>query len=247
MENVTDDIRYVHTTEVHNTGAASEVVPVLIKWFNPKSVVDVGCGIGSWLKVFADNNVSITGIDGTYVNKKLLYIDEKNFIEHDLRKPLDLGRKFDLVISLEVAEHLPPENADDFVKSLASLGDTIIFSAAIRGQGGHKHLNENDPAYWQKKFEKLGYTYYDILRPVFWNNNKIEWWYRQNMFVVSKQIPQTTAEEKVFLPAFHPDFIEILQQRIREANQKRKELVEGHIGPWAAFKIFIKSLSKSGK
>lgn len=119
---------YVHDESVHNTKAPKEIVPQIIKLIQPNSVVDVGCGIGTWLSVFEDFGVEdVVGIDGDYVNRTLLHIDEKKFISRDLTKPLKLDRKFDLAVCLEVAEHLPEKSANTFVESLVSLSDTILF------------------------------------------------------------------------------------------------------------------------
>jgi len=184
-----EKVRYIHEENFHNFGAANEIVPFIINILEPKSVVDVGCGIGTWLKVFKDNGVAdILGIDGDYVDKEMLKINPKNFKEFNLEKLYISKRKFDLAISLEVAEHLSPRTADDFVKTLIGLSNTIIFSAAIPNQGGQNHINEQKPIYWIEKFEKRGFKLYDILRPIFWNNQNVDSWYRQNIFLFTNQI-----------------------------------------------------------
>jgi len=184
-----DNIRYVHQEIVHNFKAANEVVPFVLQLLRPESIVDVGCGIGTWLKVFEDNGISdVLGIDGGYVDKSLLKIDKDKFVDCDLEKFYDLDRKFDLAISFEVAEHLSIESADIFVKTLTNLSETVIFSAAITNQGGQNHINEQEPYYWIEKFEKEGYKLFDVLRPVFWDNQKVDSWYRQNMLLFTKNL-----------------------------------------------------------
>ncbi len=182
-------IRYVHEEVVHNFSAANEMVPFIINLLEPKSVVDVGCGIGTWLKVFSDYGINdILGIDGNYVDKSLLKIKLETFKEFDLEKLYESERKYDLAISLEVAEHLSAESAAIFVKTLTGLSDILIFSAAIPDQGGQNHINEQKPDYWIKKFEEEGFKLFDVLRPVFWNNENVDSWYRQNIFIFSNQI-----------------------------------------------------------
>ncbi|WP_165929408.1 class I SAM-dependent methyltransferase [Flavobacterium rhamnosiphilum] len=183
------NIRYVHEEIVHNFKAANEVVPFIVNLLDPKSVVDVGCGIGTWLKVFRDNGINdILGVDGDYVDKKLLKISVENFIDFDLEKLYKSEKKYDLAISLEVAEHLSFESSDIFVKTLCDLSDTIIFSAAIPDQGGQNHINEQEPKYWIEKFENEGFRLFDILRPVFWDNQNVDSWYRQNMLLFTKNV-----------------------------------------------------------
>lgn len=181
------EIKYFHDESVHNFIAAREIVPFLINLLNPKSVVDVGCGIGTWLKVFEENDIfDLIGIDGDYLDKKRLRISNDLFVEHDLESFYNSKRNFDLAISLEVAEHLKEESADTFIKTLTSISDTVVFSAAIPNQGGQNHLNEKEPIYWISKFEKEGFHCYDVLRPVFWNNEKVDCWYRQNILLFTK-------------------------------------------------------------
>ena len=167
-----NSIRYIHEELVHNFNAANEVVPLILKLLNTKSVVDVGCGTGTWLKIFEANGVQdILGIDGNYVDQKLLKIDFDKFIAYDLETFFKSEKKFDLAISLEVAEHLSIDSADVFVQTLSGLSETIIFSAAITNQGGQNHINEQEPKYWIEKFENLEYKLFDILRPVFLGKN----------------------------------------------------------------------------
>lgn len=184
-----NEIKYVHETDVHNLKAPEEIVPLLIKIFNPVSVLDVGCGIGNWLSVFKKNGVEkIMGIDGDYVNKNLLsgYIGLNEFISVDLSMPFDLQKRFGLVVCLEVAEHLAASVAETFVESLCYHSDIIVFSAAIPNQGGQNHLNEQWPEYWINIFKKKSYQCYDILRPLLWDNAQVEWWYKQNLLIFSK-------------------------------------------------------------
>ena len=184
-----DSVRYIHEETVHNFKAAREVVPFLLKLLNTKSIVDVGCGIGTWLKVFEENGIEdFLGIDGNFVNESLLKIDKCKFNEYDLETLFNTERKFDLVISLEVAEHLSVNSADVFVKTICNLSDTILFSAAITNQGGQNHINEQEPDYWIEKFQSEGYQLFDIVRPVFWNNENVDSWYRQNMLLFTKNL-----------------------------------------------------------
>lgn len=167
--------------------AAKEIVPEVLKLLNPQSVVDVGCGTGGWLKIYKENGVKeILGIDGKWINKKKLLIDIDDFLEYDLLKSLQI-KKFDLVTCLEVAEHLPLKNADQFINDLTKIGDYILFSAAIPFQGGKNHLNEQWQSWWAELFNKNNFLPTDYLRKIFWNNKKIEWFYRQNMILYIKK------------------------------------------------------------
>ncbi len=167
--------------------SAERVVPIVVSLLRPRSVVDVGCGTAAWLSVFARNGATtILGIDGDYVDRAALMIPSDRFLGYDIGRPLQIGRRFDLAMSLEVGEHVPPRSVNEYVDNLASLADTILFSAAIPNQGGIGHVNEQWPEYWKELFEARGYVVVDCLRRRIWNDALVERWYRQNMLLFVK-------------------------------------------------------------
>lgn len=192
---------------MHNTLAAEEIVPVLMGWFNPSSVIDVGCGLGTWLYIFQLHGVSdILGIDGPHLDTAMLLIDKDKVLLTNLEEEFGIDRKFNLALCLEVAEHLSDASADRFIKSLTKLSDIIIFSAAVPNQDGQNHINEQWIDYWKLKFEAHGFILTDELRPVFWENQKVEWWYRQNMVIaMKKDIHFPFNVTKAPLNLVHPD------------------------------------------
>ncbi|MEG5196903.1 MULTISPECIES: glycosyltransferase [unclassified Microcoleus] len=171
--------------------SATEIIPLLLDLLQPilpKNVVDVGCGTGGWLAAFQKLGITeCLGIDGDYVDRTLLQIPLNQFQAADLKQPLQINRKFDLAVSLEVAEHLPATCAETFVKSLIQLAPIILFSAAIPLQGGVEHLNEQWPQYWVNYFNKNGFIVIDGLRKKVWNNDLVEPWYAQNILIFVKQ------------------------------------------------------------
>jgi SAM-dependent methyltransferase len=149
-----------------------------------RSVVDVGCGLGTWLRVFRESGVEdIFGVDGEYVNRDKLEIPMSSFATHDLAQPLDLSRSFDLAISLEVAEHIAPEFANIFVQSLTRLAPIVLFSAAVPGQGGKHHVNEQWPEYWVAQFAAQRFVAVDCLRFDLLGHSQVEYWYQQNTVI----------------------------------------------------------------
>ena len=170
--------------EYINEGAgrsARAILPVVARHFNISSVVDFGAGQGAWLREWRALGVSdVLGVDGSYVDRAQLLIPDEHFVAHDLRSPIQLGRRFDLVQSLEVAEHLPEDSAETFVHNLTTHGDVILFSAAAPGQGGLNHLNERPYEYWREMFAHRRYLLVDIVRPAVAKNHDVEPWYRHN-------------------------------------------------------------------
>lgn len=181
-------INYKHTNHTHNPTSAEIILPFVFKIVNPHSVLDVGCGNGSWLKACKDLGIAeVYGVDGIQVPSDELMIKNNEFLKHDLTKKLTLKNKYDMAISLEVAEHLPESAANIFVDSLTEHSDVVLFSAAIPNQGGQYHLNEQWPEYWQEKFKNKGFKAFDIIRKEFWNDENILWWYQQNMIFFVKE------------------------------------------------------------
>jgi 2-polyprenyl-3-methyl-5-hydroxy-6-metoxy-1,4-benzoquinol methylase len=112
------------------------MVPMVLDLTQPKSVVDIGCGIGTWLKVCREHGVEeILGVDGGHVDREQFLIPAECTLSADLSKPLHLEKTYDLVISLEVGEHLPAESAQTLVDTVTRLGPVVMFSAAIPFQG----------------------------------------------------------------------------------------------------------------
>lgn len=216
---------YIHTEDIHNFKAAEQVLPIVFDKFKPNSILDVGCGIGTWLKVAKDLGVNnILGIDGSYINKQLLKIKDSEFKEFDLNLPFNLNQQFDLIICLEVAEHVSQEYASNLIKSLCDHGNIILFSAAIPGQGGQNHCNEQWPDYWQEKFQSEGFGSYDVLRNDIWLNEKIDWWYRQNLILcINETHPLAAQYKKGVLPLVHP---ELLVRKIQQLENENKNLVD---------------------
>ena len=161
--------------------SAKQIVPYLKSLTECESIIDVGCGLGTWLSVFKDCGIdNIQGIDGEYVNLNNLLIPRDRFIAADLTKPPRIDRRFDLAICFEVAEHLPSASENNLMDFLTSLSPVIAFSASIPFQNGTGHINERWLEHWIEQFEARNFLPIDCVRPRFWNHPDVEWWYIQN-------------------------------------------------------------------
>jgi hypothetical protein len=168
-----------------------------------KSVVDWGCGEGAWLKVFKDYGCRVQGYDGDYIDPHRLLIDESEFTGIDLSRRM-ITDIYDLAISLEVAEHLSAEYADNFVSNICQSSNNILFSAAIPGQKGVGHVNEQWSSYWVQKFATYGFVGDDIFKRLFWNDPRVENWYKQNMIFFTNKPDRYELPWQVF-DVVHPN------------------------------------------
>lgn len=166
--------------------SARTVVPVVVDLIKPRTVIDFGCGEGWWLSVFAEHGCTVTGVDDGH-GELAIPTDRFHRVDMASAVTIDLGR-YDLAVSLEVAEHLPASRANWFIDTICAHADTVLFSAAIPAQGGTNHVNEQWPAFWVEKFEARGYRVSGGLRWQFWNAvpDGVESWYAQNLLLCMK-------------------------------------------------------------
>ncbi|MBX3404015.1 MAG: methyltransferase domain-containing protein [Phycisphaeraceae bacterium] len=176
--------------EAGSLSSARVAAPIILSLVPAQRVIDVGCGTGAWLRIFAELGVpDIRGVDGPWVQRERLLIPPDRFTTADVGVPLraEVGTGFDLACCLEVGEHLSALAAATLVESLTRLAPVIAFSAAIPGQGGTGHINEQWPAYWAALFAARGFRAIDCLRPRLWNEPAVQWWYAQNLIVFASE------------------------------------------------------------
>jgi SAM-dependent methyltransferase len=207
-------------------GAASSaevVVPLLLDDFPARSMLDVGCGTGLWLEAFARNGVAdLLGIDGDHVAPEMLRIPRSQFRAADLRRPPEIGRRFDLACCLEVAEHLPADCAHGLVRLLTRAAPVVVFSAAVPNQGGVDHVNERPQSYWAGLFAAEGYVAIDPIRPVVRADPRVQWWYRQNLLVYCE--PAHRPERHA--PVAEPFRLDVIDPGLVEARMENIAALE---------------------
>jgi hypothetical protein len=152
-------------------------------WVRPKSVIDLGCGLGLWLSVWREPGCDVPGVDGDWVERARLAIPQACFTQHDLSTPYEPDRRYDLAVFLEAAHYLPLEAAAPLVHASTTAADVVLFSAAIPHQPGKQHVNSQWPDYWSDLFAEQGYVLIDTLRQMIWDDERIDWWYRQNILI----------------------------------------------------------------
>ena len=145
-------------------------------------------------------------MDGNTIEQSDLLVPRSDFQQRDLTQLLDMGRRFDVVLCLEVAEHLDSHFGPVLFDSLVRHADVIVFSAACPGQPGQHHVNCQWPSYWQKLFNERGYVCSDDIRWRMWTDDSIEPWYRQNMMIARKD-HASAGKENAIESVIHPSMM----------------------------------------
>ena len=170
--------------------SAERIVSVLLDIFlDISSVLDIGCGTGTFLSIFEQRGINdVLGVEGPWVKDEYLEINGAKLIRVNLVKQFPvINRKFDIALCLEVGEHLPETFSRSLVDFLCEKSDLVLFSAAIPHQGGEGHINEQWQSYWVELFMINGFELNDCIRPIIWDDNEIMYWYRQNMLIFEKR------------------------------------------------------------
>jgi hypothetical protein len=194
---------YRHADEVDGSiRSARCVIPEILALLGPvTSVIDVGGGTGSWLREFVSLGVSDVHLIDCEAVRSGLLINSSRFTAANLATELPPVIKADLAMSLECAEHLPKKRSMALVKWLTESADRVVFSAAVPGQGGKGHINEQHHEYWHALFNECGFEIRDVLRGRLVKNEDVAWWYRQNLFVYVKPGTKLMVDDPAFLPA----------------------------------------------
>lgn len=217
-------INFDHKRNQHSVKGARAALPILFGDARVGSVLDLGCGRGTWLKAVLEMGATnILGVDGVPVGEDDLLFPKKDFLLHDLREPLRLSHRFDMALCLEVAEHLELEHATVIVKSLTDHADEIFFSAACPNQPGQGHVNCQWPAFWQNLFNQEGFACSDWPRWAVWGMEEVEPWYRQNLFAAVKD-PQDAGKEPRIPAVVHPSLVDAMGAHFGREGAARMRL-----------------------
>ena len=241
-ENVLETIEYSHDRNLHTREGATRGLSYILTYHRIKNLLDVGAGTGSWLRAAQIAGVEkILGVDGVPADCRRLCIDPSLLQVADLRLPLNIGLRFDAVLCLEVAEHLPENCAATLVESLCNHSDLVFFAAAAPAQMGDHHINCQWPSYWQAFFNKFGFTCSDDIRFEMWSDHAIEPWYRQNIFCAQKDLSKAGLEPRI-LSLIHPDMISCMDFPESPSADRVRGFENGALHPRDYARLLSKSI-----
>ena len=185
-----DDAYYAKDVAGPAEQAAPHVAASIAAHFQPKRLIDVGCGTGAMLDAARTLGIDVMGLE--YASAAIKICNQRGLpvlrfnIEQD---NLPIITPADVVLSTEVAEHLPGRCADRYVALLCHLGSVIMLTAAPPGQGGTDHVNTQPKSYWIGKFAARGRTYDEEHTSAIadeWKSRGVAFFYHNNLMVFQR-------------------------------------------------------------
>lgn len=154
-----------------------------LKDLGASNCVDFGCGHGKYVEYFNKNNILTEGFDGNLFTP---YLTNNTCSVLDLSQPINLNKKYDCVLSLEVGEHIPQLYEAIFIDNIIKhTNGLVIISWAIPDQGGYGHVNCQSNEYIKKIFLDYGFEnkqfIENILRLISFNS-----WFKNTIMVFQK-------------------------------------------------------------
>jgi SAM-dependent methyltransferase len=210
--------------------------------FRPRSVVDIGCGRGAWLAAFQETGAAkLVGLDGAWLSQNDMlnrFIEFREVNLETFHDTTQLGR-FDLAISVEVAEHLQPSRSDGFCRLLTSFADSVVFGSAFNHQPGTNHINLRLCSFWGLLFASKGYAAFDLFRPPLWGNDDVAFYYQQNTFFYTRREGEvfnrllmagiTPIENLNFMDCVHPSLLNTYAERPLLSKKAMKNFAKANI------------------
>ena len=139
----------------HDSRLANALTTFFQRECTDGNIVDLGCGMGNYVKHFRSKGLVADGFDG---NPNTPTLTDGVCGIRDLSEPFRFSEPYNWVMSLEVGEHLPKQFETTFIENLHNNNKRgILLSWAVVGQGGHGHVNERNNDYIRERIETLGY------------------------------------------------------------------------------------------
>jgi SAM-dependent methyltransferase len=133
-----------------------EIADGIVRDFHPTSVLDAGCAMGFLVEALRKRGVEAWGID---VSEYAISQVDESVREHcsvgSLAEPLP--RRYDLIVSIEVVEHIPKEETDRVIANLCAATDRLLLSTSPSDYGEATHLNVQPPEAWSAALAREGF------------------------------------------------------------------------------------------
>jgi SAM-dependent methyltransferase len=185
------DKRYNDFLDAAGRDSAPAMAATIERMFNPKSVIDVGCGAGTLLAQLKQDGLEVKGLE--YSDAGIVRCREKGVAveKFDLESEGTIQGIWDLTVSFEVAEHLPESLAENYTRVISQFSPVVMMSAATVGQGGLDHVNEQPHEYWIEKMQRRGFEYdrqssHQVREE--WAGKGVAYWYVNNTMIFKRKV-----------------------------------------------------------
>ena len=150
------------------TAFFGNVADKIIEIFSPKTVLDAGCATGYLVSALRDRGVEAWGFDiSSYAISSAKEEIQPYLNVQSLTDPLPshFPNRFDLAVTIEVLEHMFPEEGSEAIAKLCSYSDTVIFSSTPSDINNRTHVNVQQSEYWAKEFSKNSF-FRNLMQPM---------------------------------------------------------------------------------
>ena len=133
----------------------------IVKDIHPQTVLDAGCAMGYLVAALRDRGVEAYGIDISEYAVSKVREDVRPFCRvGSLTEefPADLPQRYDLIVTIEVLEHLYAEDGKKAIANLCRHSDTVLFSSTPDDFTERTHVNVQQREYWARLFFEQGFT-----------------------------------------------------------------------------------------
>lgn len=167
------------------------IANLLVSKLDFATAIDLGCGNGYIIARFAELGKEVAGVEGSTHAINFMPASVKSLVRiGDLTVPFTFGY-FDLVVCLEVAEHIEPSGADTLLDNVCGHArQFVFFSAAEPGQCGYDHVNERSHEYWIDGFRKRSFRLLKEptheIRDALAHTLRSTWWFARNVLLLSR-------------------------------------------------------------
>ncbi len=134
-------------------GIAQKIVAEI----GPRTVLDAGCAMGFLVEGLRDRAVEAFGLDLSEYAIAQVRTDLKVYCQvGSVTQPLP--RRYDLIVCIEVLEHMSAADAEKAIANFGAATDDILFSSSPADYGEPTHANVQPPEYWAERFASHGFV-----------------------------------------------------------------------------------------